>query len=139
MKPEQLIQQIETYSNAIVGFAVLQALAYAYSFGSSELFNCLVKTSSYLAEGLSLLFLLVMALLMRAIQFCRVALRKVAGEFSDALDKIYLAKMVAVVVFSLIPLSLTVGYGVMSDRTKVECNKNMAGASQSSNSKECRR
>lgn len=139
MNPEQLIKQIETYSNAIVGFAVLQALAYAYSFGSSELFNCLVKTSSYLAEGLALLFLLVMALLILAIQFCRKALRKVTGEFSDVVEKIYLAKMVAVVVFSLIPLSLTVGYGVIADRTKVECNKNIAGASKSLKSQERQR
>jgi mannose/fructose/N-acetylgalactosamine-specific phosphotransferase system component IID len=131
MKPEQLIPQIETYSNAIVGFVVLQALAYAYSFGSSEFFNCLVKTSSYLAAGLSLLFLLVMALLMLAIQFCRKALRKVAGEFSDEVEKIYLGKMIAVVVFSLIPLSLTLGYAGMVDWPKVECNKIIAGAYQS--------
>jgi magnesium-transporting ATPase (P-type) len=131
MNSEQLIKQIETYSNAIVGFAVLQALAYAHSFGSSELFNCLVKSSSYLAEGLALLFLLVTILLIVAIQYCRKTIRKVAGEFGDMVDKIYLAKIVAVVFFTLIPLTLTVGYGVMADRTKVECNKYIAAPPRS--------
>jgi len=45
MTSDQLITQIETYSNAIVGFVVLQALAFSFSFGTNEFFNCLVKTA----------------------------------------------------------------------------------------------
>jgi hypothetical protein len=52
MKSDLLIAQIEIYSNAIVGFTVLQAIAFAYSFGSNQFFNCLVKTSRYLPHGL---------------------------------------------------------------------------------------
>jgi len=131
MSSEQLIKQIETYSNAIVGFAVLQGLAYAYSFGSSPIFNCLIKTATYLAEGLTLLLLLVMFLSILAIQFCRKTLRKIAGEFSTVVEKIYLAKIITVVVFSLLPLSLTVAYGVIDYPTRMECKNTIAATAPS--------
>ena len=38
-----LAKQIETYSNAIVAFHVIQGLAYLYYFGTNQTFNCLVK------------------------------------------------------------------------------------------------
>lgn len=128
MKAEQLIGQIETYSNAIVGFAVLQAIGYGYYFGSNEFFNCLVKSASYLAPGLSLLFLIVMVLFMLVIRYCRNALRSIGGEYREMVDRIYLAKMIAVVLFSLVPLSLTLGYGVLLPSVKIECNKIIADA-----------
>jgi hypothetical protein len=37
MKSDQLITQIETYSNALIAFVVLQAIAYSYSFGTNTL------------------------------------------------------------------------------------------------------
>ena len=48
MNAEILIKQIETYSNAIIAFVVLQGLAYSFAFGTSAHFNCLVKTAAHL-------------------------------------------------------------------------------------------
>lgn len=123
MKSQKLIEQLETYSNAIVAFAVLQALAYAYAFGSNEMFNCYVKVANHLAAGLSALFLLMAVLLVIAIEFCRKTLRRMLEEQREAVGKIYRGKLVAVAIFSLLPLALTFYYGVVLDTPKVECNK----------------
>jgi hypothetical protein len=122
---EQLIKQAETYSNAIVAFTVLQGLAYCYAFGTSEFFNCLVKTAANLAAGLTLLFVVVSALAIVAILYLGRMMKQVAGEFHDAVRKIYLGKMVVVVIFSLTPLLLTLGYGVRDYPNKMECKSAM--------------
>ena len=123
MKSEKLIEQVEMYSNAIVAFAVLQAIAYSYAFGSNELFNCLVKSANYLAIGLTSLSLALMVLLVFAVRFCRRVLIDVITDHRDIVEKIYLGKMIAVVIFSLVPLLLTFHYGVIVDVGRVECNK----------------
>ena len=121
MKLENLVTQIETYSNAIVAFAVLQGLAYSYAFGTNAFFNCLVKTSHYLAEGLTLLFGLVTLLSIVAIVALGRTLGRIAGEFRSTVSKIYAGKLIAVVIFSLVPLALTIGYGVIDYPNKAEC------------------
>ena len=84
MKPETLVQQVETYSNAIVAFADPQGLAYSYAFGTNAFFNCLVKTSNYLAEGLTLLFVLVMLLSIVAVVALGRTVERIAGEFGHS-------------------------------------------------------
>ena len=126
MKPETLVTQIETYSNAIVAFAVLQGLAYSYAFGTNVFFNCLVKTSTHLAEGLSLLFALVTLLSIVAIAALGRTLGRIAGEFRSTVHKIYAGKLIAVVIFSLVPLVLTIGYGVRDYPNKAECKTTAA-------------
>jgi hypothetical protein len=123
MKPETLVAQIETYSNAIVAFAVLQGLAYSYAFGTNAFFNCLVKTSNYLAEGLTLLFVLVMLLSIAAMVALGRTVARIAGEFRSTVRKLYLGKTIAVVIFSLVPVAITFGYGVRDYPNKAECKK----------------
>ena len=121
MTSEELIRQIETYSNAIVAFSVLQGLAYAYSFGTNAFFNCLIKTSSYLAEGLTVLFAVVAVLSVAATVALGRTLRRISGRFGNVVRNVYLGKIVTVVIFSLVPLSLTVGYGVVDYAEKTQC------------------
>ena len=121
MKPETLVTQIETYSNAIVAFAVLQGLAYSYAFGTNAFFNCLVRTSNYLPEGLAILFGLVTVLSIVAIVALGRTLGRIAGEFRSTVGKIYAGKLIAVVIFSLVPLALTIGYGVRDHPNKAGC------------------
>lgn len=128
MTSELLIKQIETYSNAIVAFAVLQGLAYSYAFGTNAFFNCLVKTASHLAEGLTLLFALVTLLSIVAIASLGRVLKQISGEFRSVVEKIYMGKLIAVITFSLVPLILTIGYGVKDYPNKMEC-KTTAGHS----------
>ena len=119
----ELARQIETYSNAIVAFAVLQALGYSYSFGTSKLFNCLVKTADYLALGLTLTFVLVAVLMVIALIFLRRTMQSLSGEYAGIVKKIYRAKLVAVVLASMMPIVVTVTYGVRDYQGKHNCAK----------------
>ena len=123
MTSETLARQIETYSNAIVAFNVLQGLAYAYAFGTDVFFNCLVKTSNYLAEGLTLMFTVVALLSIAATMALGRTLQRLAGEHGSLVGKLYAGKLVAVILFSLVPLVLTVAYGVRNYPEKEECKK----------------
>jgi len=121
MTSETLIKQLETYSNAIIAFTVLQGLAYSYAFGTDEHFNCAVKTASQLAEGLAVLFVLVGVLSAVATIWLGRAVKALAGEFRDTVGKIYSGKVIAIVIFSLVPLVLTVAYGVRDYPGKTDC------------------
>jgi hypothetical protein len=116
-----LAKQLDAYSNAIVGFVVLQSLTYAYSFGTNEMFNCLVKTAKHLAFGLSLHFALATVLLTVATIYLSNKAQALSGGYAEIVRKIYVGKLIAVILFSLLPLALTVGYGVLDYPTKYEC------------------
>lgn len=121
MNSELLAKQIETYSNAIVGFAVLQGLAYSYYFGTNAMFNCLVKTSPNLAVGLTIVFVVVIILSVFAVVYLGRIMREIALEFAHVVQAIYRAKLIVIVLFTLLPLAITVGYGVRDYPGKVEC------------------
>jgi hypothetical protein len=118
-----LAKQIDTYSNAIVGFVVLQSLTYSYSFGTSAMFNCLVKTANHLAVGLSLHFSLTTILSMVGMFYLSKTVVAITGEYAEIVRKIYLGKLVAVVLFSLLPIGLTVAYGIVDDHPKYDCKR----------------
>jgi hypothetical protein len=121
MNSELLAKQIETYSNAIVAFVVLQGLAYCFAFGSNAFFNCLVKTASHLAEFLVVQFAVVAVLALLATALLARALQRLSGGFAGTVRKLYLGKMVAILIFSLLPVLLTYGYGVRDYPGKAEC------------------
>ena len=123
-----LAKQIETYSNAIVAFHVIQGLAYLYYFGTNQTFNCLVKTSVFLAEGLTIIFILVMVLSVIAIRYLGRSLEYVSSEFSEIVRKIYLAKSIIILIFSLLQISITLGYAVWVNLdTMGECLTSLKG------------
>jgi uncharacterized membrane protein YedE/YeeE len=126
MTSELLIKQLETYSNAIVTFSVLQGIAYCFAFGTSAFFNCLVKTSLHLAEGLTLIFALAMLFSVVATVFLGRVLRQLSGEFRSTVERVYFGKLLVVIVFNLLPLAVTVAYGVRDYPTKVECRATLA-------------
>ncbi|MFO1428555.1 MAG: hypothetical protein U1F76_00210 [Candidatus Competibacteraceae bacterium] len=121
MNSERIIKQIEMYSNAIVAFTVLQALTYSYSFGTSAMFNCLVKTAANLAVGLTVLFIVITFLSVVAVMFLGRTMHQLSGEFGPIIQTIYRAKLIVVIVFSLLPVAITVGYGVRDYPSKFEC------------------
>jgi hypothetical protein len=123
MKSDQLITQIEMYSNAIVGFAVLQAIAFSYSFGTNEFFNCLIKTSRYLPHGIAAHFLVGTILTCYAMIALRRLLRRLSKDNSQAVGRIYLAKCVIVIFFTSMPLLITINYGMRADAGKAECKQ----------------
>lgn len=122
MSPELIIKHIETYSNAIIAFTALQSIAFSYAFGTNELFNCLIRTANYLAEGLAALFLLIAILSFFATVYLGNTLRSLSESYESVVKRIYFGKLVVVVIFSLLPLALVVGYGVAEYTEKTECN-----------------
>src|SRR4051812_40180060 len=105
MDSEQLVKQIETYSNAIVAFDALQAITYSYAFGTNAMFNCLVKTAPYLAVGLTGAFVTVAVLSVVATVFLGRVVHRLSGEHGQIIQAIYRGKLVAVLVFSLLPVA----------------------------------
>jgi hypothetical protein len=121
MTRDLLIKQLESYSNAIVAFAVLQGLAFSYAFGTNAIFNCTVKNAPHLAAVLAIVFVLVTLLLLAATVWLGRALESIAGEFVALVKKIYLGKLVAVLLFSVFPLCLILYYGVRDYPGKTDC------------------
>ena len=120
----ELVTHIETYSNAIVAFAVLQALSYLYAFGTSELFNCLVKTLYSLAWSLSISFVVVGTLMVVAIRFLSKQLQALSGKHAATVQKIYAAKSLAVILATSMQVTITVGYGVIRHQEGLLCGIN---------------
>ena len=123
MKSEDLAKQVELYSNAIVGFSVVQALAFASTFGTSASFNCTVKTTTHLASGLLLMFAVVFVLSVIAIRQLGKTMVALAGRYKNVVRKMYAAKIIVVVVFTLLPVSLVFTYGVRDYPGKNACAK----------------
>jgi len=123
MKDDQLINQLEMYSNAIIGFVVLQAIAYSFSFGTNEFFNCTVKTAKFLADGLAIHFVVVTILACYATITIGRLLLRLSQENREIIRRIYLAKCAAVALFTCLPFVITFAYGVLDYPGKYECKQ----------------
>ncbi len=58
MKTDKLIEQLDLYSNAVVGFMVAQSIAFSFTFGTNVPFGCEITRWKALAAGLSIHFVL---------------------------------------------------------------------------------
>lgn len=120
-----LVNQIETYSNGIVTFIVLQGLAYSFYFGSNKMFNCLIKDSNLLAEALTILFTVITILSVIAIKYFGNKMAELFPEYRKVLITITRGKIVAVSIFGLFPAFITFFYGTLSEVPKM-CEKLIA-------------
>ena len=109
---EILIKQIETYSNGIIAFIVLQGLVYSFYFGSNEIFNCQVRTSTLLAEILIGLFVVVTTLSIVALKYIGNIVAELIQEYEKIVNTIMRGKIVLVSIFGLLPAFLTYFYGI---------------------------
>ena len=124
MQTDKLIELLEAYSNAILGFIVLQSVAFAFTYGTSARFSCLVKNEPWLAPGLIAHFLLSSLLACVAIVFLGRTIRKVLKleqPASAIFRLVYWAKSVAVVLFAVIPLFTIAMYGASSAKDPSRC------------------
>ena len=122
---ETLLKQLETYSNSVVAFNVLQGLAYSFYFGTNEIFNCRVKTSNLLAEIVTILFVLITILSIIAIKYFGDRKAELIPEYGHVIVTITRGKMVAVCIFGLFPAFLTFFYGALAEISK-SCEKLVA-------------
>ncbi len=123
MNDDKLINQLETYSNAVIGFVVLQAIAYSFSFGTNEFFNCTVKTARFLADGLAVHFVMVTALTCYTTVAIGRLLLRLSQDNVEIVKRIYFAKCVAVALFTCLPFVITVAYGVLDYPGKYDCKQ----------------
>ena len=124
MQTDKLIELLETYSNAILGFTVLQSVAFAFTYGTNARFSCLVKNEPWLAPGLIAHFLLSSLLACVAIVFLGRAIRKILKleqPASSILRLVYRAKSLIVVLFAAIPLFTISMYGTSSAKDPARC------------------
>ena len=115
MAPEKLIEAIETYSNAILGFVVLQSLVFSYTFGTDVHFSCIVKANQSLGAGLILHFVLSTILACGAIAVMSNTLQRIATQHLQILGKIYWSKIIVVLLFAVLPIVLLIVYGLDSN------------------------
>ncbi len=116
---EIVMNKLGTYSNGLIAFIVLQGIVFSYYFGSNEKFNCIIHTSNYLAESLSILLFLVAIMALYAVKKLGNMEVQLAPEYEDILAKLTAGKMVAVLVFGLLPCTLTLFYGVLGSAPPV--------------------
>lgn len=126
MNTEKLVDLLETYSNAILGFVVVQSIAFAFTFGTSARFSCLVKNQPLLAPGLIAHFAISTALACVAIVLLgRTIQRTLAGlqPASRVLVKLYWAKAIVAVLFAGIPIFIVGIYGTLEDKDPKRCEQ----------------
>ena len=112
MTKEQMSSNLELYSNAIVGFMVIQSLAFCYQFGNPE-FNRIVRTHRALLVFLSAMFALSCVMGLFATEFISRRLQRMNEEYSSLVKSVYRFKQVAIGLFSvlLIVVSLSGVFG----------------------------
>ena len=110
-----IIKQLESYSNAVVAFNVLQSLAFSYYFGSDQFFNCHVIMTKYLAGILTIIFIFVTLSSIIAIHYFSAKLIELTPEFNKMIVNIMRGKMATVAFFGLLPAFLTFYYAVLGE------------------------
>ena len=134
MRSEKLVDQIEVYSNAIVGFVVAQSLAFSFFFGKEPSFRCVVVLEKVLALALSGHFVIGTVLAAWAIQYLSRSTRLLSAENHALLRTLYRAKWIVVVLFTLIPIFLLVYYGLYREPESMNCPADPNRASVASSS-----
>ena len=91
---------MELYSNAIVGFIVLQNLAFCYHFGTCSEFNCIVRTTKGLSLFLPCMFAANTLLCLYATYFIGKNLQRMNEAYSSLIRAMYFGKAIAICLFS---------------------------------------
>jgi magnesium-transporting ATPase (P-type) len=126
---DEIAKHIDTSSNAITAFAVLQGLTFVYTFGTNQFFNCLVKSVPYLAYGLIASFVVVTGLMVVAMSVLRRRMAEITKPYDRIVREMYRGKLAAVVVAALLPITITYWYGVHLHNPTVDCAKAGCAAS----------
>jgi hypothetical protein len=118
MDRSQLAQQLEFYSNSIVGFIVLQGLVFCYNFGTSEQFNKILKEYSIFSICMSLLFVIVLAFALCTNKYLLNTLIELNAEHRKIITTIYKAKAIIILIFGALPIIITLIFAVFRGLSK---------------------
>lgn len=120
MKTEKLIEQLELYSNAITGFVIVQSLGFAFTLGTNTAFACLAFSERFLNLGLAAHFAVSCIVACVALEFLSRSIGRLSSENQALLRKLFIGKMVAVVLFIVVPIAVLLVYGA-GDTTLRAC------------------
>ncbi len=131
MKLDKLIDQLELYSNAIVGFVVVQSLGFAVTFGTNAAFGCEFSRYKWLSVAFIVHFAASTALSACAVRYLekRIVLLSRQGESPlpqegvDTLRVVCRAKSALVALFAIVPIGLLLFFGVLARPDHGRCAK----------------
>ena len=123
MKTEKLVEQLDLYSNAIVGFMVAQSIAFAFTYGTNASFGCEINRYKVLAAVLVAHFVLstvvacwaVIGLASRMSALSRETEQPLTERGHETLRIVARAKAVVMTLFALIPVGLLLFFGLLSE------------------------
>ncbi len=116
MDDSAIYEKLELYSNAIVGFVVIQAITFCYNFGTNAVFSDILIRYKILSSILSLATVIVMLLALYANYYLGSAIQKVTEKHRETIKTIYFGKSVVIVIFSALQVGIIVFFGVLNDR-----------------------
>jgi hypothetical protein len=121
MRTEKLIDQLELYSNAIVGFMVAQSITFSFTFGTNVAFGCEITRYKLLAAALLAHFVLSSFLAGVVLDYVARRIVELSEQNQSIVRTIYKAKTGLVILFALIPAGLLISFGLLADTSKGRC------------------
>lgn len=111
--------QLELYSNAIVGFVVIQGLGFLYKFGSDAIFSQIVQNNADVSSILIIVFLIIMATALYCNQkISRVLQRRTNANDKQLIRQIFYGKATAIVIFCSMQVYFVLVYGLIKHYSK---------------------
>ena len=110
MEKNELVKHLEFYSNAIVGFVVIQGLSFCYQVGNGKYLHEALETKSWLTVGLSSLFLITAIFTTKACRYLGKVIVSLEPEHKDILVAVSRWKTYIVAVFGLMPFVVTISF-----------------------------
>ena len=121
MRTEKLVDQLELYSNAIVGFMVAQSIVFSLAFGTSPSFGCEVTNYKSLAAGLVIHFSAATVLAGVAVTYLKRRIVELSKEHTKIIQTVFVAKVVVIAVFTMIPVALVSSFGFLAQPGTGRC------------------
>ena len=115
MNSEFLAKQAEMYSNAIVGFLSVQGIAFLFYYGTNTFFNCLIKMTPFLAEGIIFSLVIIAILSSIAVRYLGKVLKALSSGSEAIVQNIYRAKIAVIAIFSTIQILTIFTTAVLSN------------------------
>jgi hypothetical protein len=131
MKTEKLIEQLDLYANAVVGFMVAQSIAFSFTFGTNAPFGCEITRYKLLASGLIVHFVFstglawwaLMALSRRMSALSKESENPLSVLGHDTIRMAAMAKSGVTALFALIPVALLLFFGLLGEPDAGRCSK----------------
>jgi len=121
METKKLIEQMELYSNALVGFIVAQSVTFSFTFGNNPAFGCEITKYKSLSIGLALHFAVSTVLAAWAIAYLADKIVALSAENGNLVRLLFRGKTAIIVLFAAIPIALLLAFGFVGQAQNGRC------------------